>query len=43
MENIFQKDLLEGRVVNVRVVTNPDKLVALQPAHRLPVSGVGPP
>jgi RNA polymerase sigma-70 factor, ECF subfamily len=27
-------DVLDGKVVGVRVVTNPDKLVALQPGHR---------
>jgi RNA polymerase sigma-70 factor, ECF subfamily len=36
-------DVQAGRVVHVRVVTNPDKLVALQPAHRPDVSGLFPP
>jgi RNA polymerase sigma-70 factor (ECF subfamily) len=36
-------DLCQDRVVDVRVVTNPDKLVALQPAHRPPLSGAAPP
>jgi RNA polymerase sigma-70 factor, ECF subfamily len=27
-------DVIDDRIIDVRVVTNPDKLVALQPAHR---------
>jgi RNA polymerase sigma-70 factor (ECF subfamily) len=35
-------DLLGEQIVGVRVVTNPDKLVALQPEHRPPVSDLFP-
>ncbi len=33
-------DVAAGRVIAVRVVTNPDKLLALQPAHRGNLSGL---
>jgi RNA polymerase sigma-70 factor, ECF subfamily len=36
-------DVRGDTVVGVRVVTNPDKLVALQPAHRPHLSGLLPP
>ncbi len=35
-------DVVEDRVVGVRVVTNPDKLEALQPARRAGLSDVLP-
>jgi RNA polymerase sigma-70 factor (ECF subfamily) len=35
-------DIVGQSVVGVRAVTNPDKLVALQPGHRSPLPTVGP-
>jgi hypothetical protein len=35
-------DILDDRVVAVRVVTNPEKLIALQPEHRPDLSGLFP-